>query len=98
MFESFRFSRRRAWQGTGRSRPLQSSQARRPGTRLVLEPLEDRTLLTSYTAATVADLIADINAANKAGGTNTIALTAPTSSPYVLTAVDIPSAKENRRA
>jgi hypothetical protein len=50
--------------------------------------LEARTLLTSYTAATVADLIADINAANKAGGTNTIALTAPTSSPYVLTAVD----------
>ena len=98
MFESFWFSRRRAWQGTGRSRPPQSSQARRPGTRLVLERLEDRTLLTSYTAATVSDLIADINAANKAGGTNTIALTAPTSSPYVLTAVDIPSAKENRRA
>ena len=88
MFESFWFSRRRAWQGTGRSRPPQSSQARRPGTRLVLERLEDRTLLTSYTAATVSDLIADINAANKAGGTNTIALTAPTSSPYVLTAVD----------
>ena len=42
MFESFRFSRRRAWQGTGRPRPPQSSQARRPGTRLVLEPLEAR--------------------------------------------------------
>jgi hypothetical protein len=42
----------------------------------------------SYTAATVSDLIADINAANAAGGTNTITLTAPTTSPYVLNAVD----------
>jgi hypothetical protein len=88
MFESFWFSRGRAWQGTGRPRPPHSSPARRPGTRLVLEPLEDRTLLTSYTAATVADLIAAINAANAAGGSNTITLTAPTMSPYVLTAVD----------
>jgi hypothetical protein len=56
--------------------------------RLRLEQLEDRTLLSSYSAATVSDLIAEINAANKAGGTNTITLTAPTSSPYVLTAVD----------
>jgi hypothetical protein len=44
--------------------------------------------LSSYTAASVSDLIADINAANAAGGTNTITLTAPTTSPYVLTAVD----------
>jgi hypothetical protein len=36
----------------------------------------------------VSDLIADINAANASGGTNTITLTAPTSNPYVLTAVD----------
>jgi hypothetical protein len=35
-------------------------------------------------AATASDLIADINAANKAGGANTIALTAPTMSPYVV--------------
>jgi hypothetical protein len=41
-------------------------------------------LLSNYFAATVSDLIADINAANAAGGTNTIALTAPTNSPYVL--------------
>jgi hypothetical protein len=53
-----------------------------------LEQCEDRTLLASYTAASVKDLIADINAANAAGGTNTIALTAPAASPYVLTAVD----------
>src|SRR6516164_7391948 len=54
--------------------------------RLNLEQLEDRTLLSSYSAATVSDLIADINAANSAGGSNTITLTAPSSSPYVLTA------------
>jgi hypothetical protein len=45
-------------------------------------------LLSNYSAVTVSDLIADINAANSAGGTNTITLTAPTSSPYVLTAVN----------
>jgi len=50
--------------------------------------LEDRALLTAYTAATAADLIADINAANKHGGANTITLAAPTASPYVLTAVN----------
>jgi hypothetical protein len=68
--------------------------------RLFLEQLEDRILLTSYSAtnapakqtsysaATVPALIADINAANQRGGTNIIMLTAPISSPYVLTAVD----------
>src|SRR5262245_60268414 len=53
-----------------------------------LEALEARTLPSTYYAATASDLIADINAANKHGGTNTIVLTAPTTSPYVLTAVD----------
>ena len=43
---------------------------------------------SSYTAATVSALIADITAANAAGGANTITLTAPTTSPYVLTAVN----------
>jgi hypothetical protein len=56
--------------------------------RLRLEQLEDRRLMANFTAATVADLIADINAANAAGGTNTITLTAPTTSRYVLTAVN----------
>ena len=61
---------------------------RRPRARLLLEALEDRTLLNSYLAASTADLINDINLANAAGGANTITLTAPSSSPYTLTAVD----------
>src|SRR5208282_4561650 len=52
---------------------------------LFLELLEDRALPSSYSAANVSALIADINAANAAGGANTITLTAPTTSPYVLT-------------
>jgi hypothetical protein len=54
--------------------------------RFTLEPLEARALLASYTASSVSALVADINAANTAGGANTITLTAPTTSPYVLTA------------
>jgi hypothetical protein len=53
-----------------------------------LEALEDRTLPSTYYAATASQLIADISAANKAGGPNTIVLTAPTTSPYLLTAVN----------
>jgi hypothetical protein len=53
-----------------------------------VEQLEDRMVPSNFTAATVSDLIADINAANLAGGANTITLTAPTTSPYVLTAVN----------
>jgi hypothetical protein len=45
-----------------------------------LEALEDRTLPSTFYAATASDLIADINAANKSGGANTIVLTAPTNS------------------
>src|SRR5436309_11969887 len=52
-----------------------------------LEALEDRQMPSTYYAATASDLIADIKAANR-GGANTIVLTAPTTSPYVLTAVD----------
>jgi hypothetical protein len=54
--------------------------------RLHVEALEDRTLPSSYTAANVSDLIADINAANLAGGSNTIALVAGTT--FALTAVN----------
>jgi hypothetical protein len=54
--------------------------------RPTLERLEDLTLLTSYTAATVSDLIADISASNQQGGTNTIALVAGNA--FLLTAVD----------
>jgi hypothetical protein len=53
-----------------------------------VEQLEDRMVPSNFTAASVSDLIADINASNRHGGTNTITLTAPTNSPYVLTAVD----------
>ncbi len=67
------------------SRGSRSRPARRR-TRLVLEHLEDRRLPSSYSAATVSALIADINAANTAGGANTISLTAPTTSPYLFTA------------
>jgi hypothetical protein len=56
-----------------------------------LEQLEGRSLLTAYTAASVADLIADINAANTnpanlAGEANTITLEAGMT--FKLTAVD----------
>ena len=78
-----------------RNRPLnpsaQGRAQRRPAVprfRPQLEMLEARNLPSTYSAATASDLIADINAANNAGGTNTITLTAPTTSPYVLTAVN----------
>jgi hypothetical protein len=73
---------------SGECIPTHGSSRQRARFRPRLEVLEDRTLLSSYFAATTSDLIADINAANKAGGANTITLTAPTTSPYVLTAVN----------
>ena len=39
-----------------------------------VEHLEARRLLASFTASSVTELIADINAANAAGGSNTITL------------------------
>jgi hypothetical protein len=68
--------------------PIPRHGTRRAQVRLRLEQLEDRTLLSNFIAATASDLIADINAANAAGGTNTITLTAPTGNPYALTAVN----------
>jgi hypothetical protein len=64
------------------------TQSQRPGGQLRLEQLEDRLTPANFTAGSVAELIADINAANTAGGSNTITLTAPTTAPYFLTAVD----------
>jgi hypothetical protein len=60
------------------------SAQRRHGQRLGVERLEDRTVPSSVTAASVSDLIADINAANLAGGANTITLAAGKS--FTLTA------------
>src|SRR5262249_6344593 len=52
--------------------------------RLVLQRLEDRTLLTNYVAAPAAQLIDDINEDSAVGVVNTITLTAPRSQPYTL--------------
>ena len=51
-----------------------------------VEQLESRCLLSNFTAASVAELIADINAANAAGGSNTITLAPGTT--FNLSAVD----------
>jgi hypothetical protein len=88
MFRTSWFPWRSHRQRQGWSRPLRSSRVGRHATRLTLERLEDRTLLSNFTAASVSDLIADINAANSAGGLNTITLTASRTSPYVLSKVD----------
>jgi hypothetical protein len=53
---------------------------------LPAEVLEVRSLLSSYTAASVSALVADINAANATGGANTITLAANTK--FDLTAVN----------
>ncbi len=77
------FSHSQARRGKRRNPASRSKKAR-----FSLELLEARALLTSYTAAGVSDLIADITAANTNGGANTITLTAATTAPYVLTAVN----------
>jgi hypothetical protein len=81
---------RRTWKeliqlvlGSGETNARQPGR-RPPPRRLCLEPLEDRYLLS--TAATVAELIAAIKAANAAGGSNTISLVAGAT--FTLSAVD----------
>ena len=86
MFISSLFSPRAPRQRKGRNRPRQSPRVGRGGKRLTFEQLEGRALLASWIAASVADLIADINAANLAGGSNTIELVAGKT--FTLTAVD----------
>ena len=78
--------RNRTWIRSLRGRAQHRPAASRFRPRL--EALEDRTLPSTFYAATASDLIAAVNAANTAGGANTIVLTAPTTSPYVLTAVN----------
>jgi hypothetical protein len=76
-------------QTSTRSRLRDAFQSRPPGRlRPRLEALEDRCLPSTFYAATASDLIADIKAANLQGGANTIVLTAPTTSPYAMSAVD----------
>ncbi len=54
--------------------PLTSRPRSRGAHRLGMERLEPRSMLTSLTAANVSQLIADINAANNAGGASMITL------------------------
>jgi hypothetical protein len=77
----------RLWLGLPAAAPRKTSPRRRPARRRpLLEVLEDRTLPSSYIAGTVGELIADINAANAGGGSNTITLVAGTT--FTLTAVN----------
>src|SRR6516225_6612853 len=81
---------KRLWQRWG-NRPAASRRSRpatprRRGVRLRVKQFEDRTVPSSFTAGTVAELIADMKAANTAGGSNTITLVAGTT--FTLTAVD----------
>jgi hypothetical protein len=62
----------RPWMG----RRARQTAPRRRGRQLVLEQLEDSTVPSHFTAASVADLNADSNAAHKHGGSNTITLAA----------------------
>jgi hypothetical protein len=59
---------------------------RRGGAHPRLERLEDRSVPSSFTAASVSGLVADINAANATGGSNTITLVAGKT--FTITAVD----------
>src|SRR5262249_30492249 len=74
--------------GPGRRRPgpPRPPAPRRRGLRLPLEQLEDRTVPSAYTAASVTDLIADINAANLTPEADTITLVAGKT--FTLTAVN----------
>ncbi len=70
------------WQSLSPRAPRQEQRSQRPD----LERLEDRTLFAVFTAASTAELIAAINAANQAGGSSTITLAAGQT--FSLTAVN----------
>src|SRR5437868_4290565 len=74
------------WLNQVYSRCLSRRATGRRGPRLGLEPLEDRAVPASFTAASVGDLIADINAANQTAESDTITLVAGNT--FTLNAVD----------
>ncbi len=76
------------WKSVCSSSRGQHSRPARRRRRPISEQLEERRLPANYAAATVSALIMDTNLSNTAGGANTITLTAPTTSPYVLTAIN----------
>src|SRR5262249_35734603 len=63
-----------SWLSFSRSASSRVPSQRQRRHRPCLEHLEDPFLPTAYSAASVSDLIADINAANLAGEANTITL------------------------
>ncbi len=69
-----------------RRRRRNHPQVLRRGLRPGFEMLEDRQVPSNYTAGSVTQLIADINAANRGGGSNTITLV--TGNTFTLTAVN----------
>src|SRR5690349_16374978 len=75
-----------SWLRFWRPAPSRVPSPRPRRSRPCLEHLEDRFLPTAYTAASVAQLIYDINDANLHPGTNTITLAAATT--FTLTAVN----------
>jgi hypothetical protein len=86
MFNSSWFAWTTARQHKDRTRPTQLPSVRRRGVQLACEQLEDRTVPSNFTAATVTDLITDIGLANHYGGSNTISLVAGNT--FTLTARD----------
>lgn len=70
----------------GRTAPRRCAPAARPRLRPMVVSLEDRTVPSTFTATSVADLIADINAANQTAEADSITLVPGTT--YKLTAVD----------
>src|SRR5262249_14176127 len=66
------------WCNIFRRGPSRSPVPQRHGLRLTVERLEDRVTPSNFTAASVSDLIADINAANLTAEADTITLVAGT--------------------
>jgi hypothetical protein len=77
---------RKRWLGQSPTGGRTRSRAVRPRLRLQLERLEDRAVPADFTATSVTDLIADINAANQTRESDTITLVAGTT--FTLTEVN----------